>query len=93
MVAGIEVPSAIPRAAGSRGRTASVPPARVATPTTGAPTVGQQRQPPPRPQPQELDTVAARWQLALDAAGHALGAASHDLPAPELARRRSELTT
>jgi beta-phosphoglucomutase-like phosphatase (HAD superfamily) len=38
----------------------------------------------------ELDTVAARWQLALDSAQHALSAAS-GLPASDLEPRRREL--
>jgi beta-phosphoglucomutase-like phosphatase (HAD superfamily) len=41
--------------------------------------------------PLELDTVSSQWQLALDAAHSALGAASRSLPAAELARRTSEL--
>ncbi|MGZ8694446.1 MAG: HAD family hydrolase, partial [Gaiellaceae bacterium] len=51
-------------------------------------------QPPPperRPQSGELDAVARRWQLALDAAGRALAAAHGSLPASELTRRRAEL--
>ena len=39
----------------------------------------------------ELDTVARRWQLALDAGQRALGAADRQLPGLELARRRQEL--
>lgn len=39
----------------------------------------------------ELDTVAARWQLALDAADRALGAARGSLPPGELVRRRGNL--
>jgi HAD superfamily hydrolase (TIGR01509 family) len=41
--------------------------------------------------PLELDTVAAGWQLALDAAQRALGAMGSQLPAEELSRRRREL--
>jgi hypothetical protein len=39
----------------------------------------------------ELDTITARWQLALDAADRAVGAASGSLSALELAQWRSEL--
>ena len=39
----------------------------------------------------ELDTITARWQLALDAADHALGAAGGSLSALEIVRRRGEL--
>ena len=41
--------------------------------------------------PLELDTISAQWQLALDAAQRALGAADGTLPAPDLAQRRREL--
>jgi HAD superfamily hydrolase (TIGR01509 family) len=41
--------------------------------------------------PLELDTVAARWQLALDAAQRALSAAGPELPAADLSRRHREL--
>jgi beta-phosphoglucomutase-like phosphatase (HAD superfamily) len=39
----------------------------------------------------ELDTVAAKWQLALDAAQAAVSAAGNPLPGDELGRRRGEL--
>lgn len=39
----------------------------------------------------ELDTVVDEWQFALDAAGRALTAASHDLTADELHARRQRL--
>ncbi len=44
----------------------------------------------PPPQRLELDTVSSRWQLALDAAQHALKVDA--LPDAELSRRRRELT-
>ena len=74
----VQVP---PRVATSRRRTAAPRAARTAV------------VPPPQPhlRPLELDTVAARWQLALDAAGRALGAADL-LPAAERARKRDSLT-
>lgn len=46
---------------------------------------------PEQSQRPELDTIAARWQLALDAADRALGAAGGTLPPPELAQRRGRL--
>jgi beta-phosphoglucomutase-like phosphatase (HAD superfamily) len=39
----------------------------------------------------DLETAAVRWQLALDAAERALRAAGHDLPAAEIAQRRTGL--
>lgn len=45
----------------------------------------------PRP-PLELDTAAARWQRALDAAERALAAEAGTLPPAELARRRAALS-
>ena len=42
--------------------------------------------------PLELDMISSRWQLALDAAERALGAAQGFLPSPELVRRRRDLT-
>ena len=39
----------------------------------------------------ELDTVASKWQLALDAAQLALSAPGNPLPAAELGQQRSEL--
>jgi HAD superfamily hydrolase (TIGR01509 family) len=45
----------------------------------------------PTPHAFELDSIATRWQLALDAAQRALGAAGPSLPALELARRQREL--
>lgn len=39
----------------------------------------------------ELDTIASRWQLALDAGERALGAAAGTLPAPYLTQRRRGL--
>ena len=85
------VPPVITRAATSRGRTATPRAARAATLRTGAPVDRRSPQPLPPAEPQELDTVTARWQLALDAAGRALDAAGDLLPASELARRRNEL--
>ena len=43
------------------------------------------------PQPVELDTVASAWQLALDAAESALGAARGCMPGADLDRRGREL--
>lgn len=43
------------------------------------------------PHPLELETVTAHWQLALDAAEHALGAASGSLDVPDLEHRRHRL--
>ena len=80
------VPPVIARAGTSRGRTAT-PRAARATTRPGAPEVDGQSPPPQA----ELDTVTARWQLALDAAGRALGAPGNLLPPSELARRRNEL--
>ena len=46
----------------------------------------------PAPERQfELDTISSRWQLALDADERALNAATHELPASELSRRRTLL--
>lgn len=42
--------------------------------------------------PIELDGIASRWQLALDGAQAALGAAAPSLPADELHRRHQQLT-
>src|SRR4051812_35467794 len=39
----------------------------------------------------DFDAVVEDWQLALDAAGRALTAAEHDLPADELHARRRRL--
>lgn len=39
----------------------------------------------------EHDRITSRWQIALDAAGNALSAASGQLPATELARRAAVL--
>jgi beta-phosphoglucomutase-like phosphatase (HAD superfamily) len=47
---------------------------------------------PPTPPARELDTIATRWQLALDTAGRALDADASVLPASETAVRRRELT-
>lgn len=47
---------------------------------------------PPPPPARELDTIATRWQLALDAAGRALDADASILPPAETAARRRELT-
>jgi beta-phosphoglucomutase-like phosphatase (HAD superfamily) len=43
------------------------------------------------PRPLELDTISSRWQVALDAAQRAVGAAVGLLPAREVARRAGEL--
>jgi HAD superfamily hydrolase (TIGR01509 family) len=43
------------------------------------------------PQRLDLDAISSRWQLALDTADRALGAAADSLPAPELVERRREL--
>jgi beta-phosphoglucomutase-like phosphatase (HAD superfamily) len=43
------------------------------------------------PQPPELDTIAAQWQVALDSAERALSASDGSFPASELGRRRSDL--
>jgi len=40
----------------------------------------------------DLDTISTRWQLALDAAHRALGAAGGSLPASEIAERSRELS-
>ena len=49
-------------------------------------------EPMPRPlQPPELDTIASRWQQALDAAEHALAAAHGPVHIPNLDARRHEL--
>jgi beta-phosphoglucomutase-like phosphatase (HAD superfamily) len=77
----------LPRATTSSGRTASPRGARAANARIDKPGIDGPSSP-PRP---ELDTVAARWQLALDAAERALVAAGDLLPAPELARRRHGL--
>jgi HAD superfamily hydrolase (TIGR01509 family) len=45
-------------------------------------------EPPRKP---ELDTITARWQLALDSADRALSATDGSLPAAELGKRRSDL--
>jgi HAD superfamily hydrolase (TIGR01509 family) len=46
----------------------------------------------PRPaQRLDLDSIASRWQLALDAGDRALQSARRALPAPELDRRRRQL--
>jgi hypothetical protein len=41
--------------------------------------------------PLELDTITAHWQLGLDAAERALGAAEGFMPTVELQLRRAEL--
>jgi beta-phosphoglucomutase-like phosphatase (HAD superfamily) len=41
--------------------------------------------------PLEFETVSSRWQVALDAADGALGAAGDQLPAHELGQRRAQL--
>jgi beta-phosphoglucomutase-like phosphatase (HAD superfamily) len=46
--------------------------------------------PPARAAP-DLENAAVRWQLALDAAERALRAAGHELPAAEIAQRRTGL--
>jgi HAD superfamily hydrolase (TIGR01509 family) len=82
----------IPRAATSRTRAATPRAARAANPKTDRPEVDAQSAPPQLPrQPQELDTVTARWQLALDAAGRAFSAAGGFLPPSELVHLRDEL--
>src|SRR5688500_4233213 len=40
----------------------------------------------------DLDTISTRWQLALDAAHRALGAAGGSIPASEIAERSRELS-
>ena len=48
-------------------------------------------EPPAAPQGPDADALAVRWQLALDAAERALGAAGESLPAGEIAERRQAL--
>ena len=48
--------------------------------------------PPEASPPLELDMISSRWQLALDAAERAIGAAQGFLPSSELTRLRRDLT-
>jgi HAD superfamily hydrolase (TIGR01509 family) len=77
-------PSAIPRAA-TRRRRSSGPRQSRAVARSG-PEVATQPAP-----ALELDSISARWQLALDAAERALGAAGGSLPPSELRQRRGGL--
>jgi beta-phosphoglucomutase-like phosphatase (HAD superfamily) len=84
----VSSPSVTQRRAGKRGDSAGSHGARKANRPADRRVVVSA---PPRPRPPELDTIAARWQLALDSATRALNAAIGSLPAPELGRRRREL--
>lgn len=66
--------------------------ARTVTPKTERPEAVAQSPPLQQPpHPRELDTITARWQLALDAAEWAIGAPGNLLPRSELVRRRNSL--
>ena len=80
-------PPVIARATTNRGRRATPRTAGAATPKTDPLEVDAQS-PPPHV---ELDTVTARWQLALDAAEWAIGAPGNLLPPSELGQRRHAL--
>lgn len=60
--------------------------AKPAIPSRATPVPAAQAPPAP-----ELDTIASQWQLALDTAERALGAAAGALPASYLTQRRREL--
>lgn len=81
------ISSANPRVAATvNGRPARRP---VAQTVLGAAAPVESAAEPPRPF--ELDTISSRWQVALDAADVAFGAAAESLPAPELVARRRSL--
>ena len=66
--------------------TVVIPPEPLATAAPAAPGPA-----PPSGRPRELDTIAMRWQLALDAADHALAAAHGPVHIPDADGRRREL--
>jgi beta-phosphoglucomutase-like phosphatase (HAD superfamily) len=81
------VAAKIPRAAPTGNRRVARPPAPRA-----APQRTETLEVAPQPtHPLELETVSSHWQLALDAAQRALGAADRSLPSSYLAQRRGEL--
>jgi HAD superfamily hydrolase (TIGR01509 family) len=83
----MSVPAVTPRVAAPRSRSrASGPRPRTASRQASAVVVGT---PPSRRL--ELETISSHWQLALDAAQRALGAAGRSLPLHELERRRRDL--
>ena len=82
----MSVPSVISRGAARHRGPTDPPVSRTVAGTQRPPEVATQPLP-----ALELDSIAARWQLALDAAERALVAAGESLPSAELVLRRRRL--
>jgi hypothetical protein len=86
LLRGMSLPSLISRGA-TRDRSRTAP--RMRRIVAWTPDLAKvARQPVPAP---DLDSIAAQWKVALDAAERALVAAGDSLPSAELMRRRRQL--